>query len=319
MVELAVQTIVTSSVWILLAIVLVTVVSGTFFTVTQQTNAIIERFGKYVRTARPGLNVKIPIIDRIVQRVSLKVQQIIIEVETKTKDDVFVKLFVAVQFRVIEGSVSDAYYKLQNHVEQIKSFVLDVVRAQVPSMPLDEVFLKKDDVGKAVKQELDAAMKMYGFEIPNALVTDVDPAANVKAAMNEIQTQTRLQVAATAKGEAAKILVVKAAEADKESKKLAGEGIANERIAIANGIKESVEAISKVAGTAGSGVSADEAMRTLMLTQYLDTLRSIGARGNSNTIFVPHSPGGMGDLMRQIAEAIMVGNQVQPAPAQAQK
>src|SRR3954447_3159331 len=193
---------------------------GSFYTVQQQNRAIIERFGRYVRTAQPGLNFKIPYIEHIAQRVSLRVQQLLVEVETKTLDNVFVKLFVAVQYRVVEGSEADSYYKLQDHVEQIKSYVLDVVRAKVPKMNLDEVFEKKDDVGAAVKSELDVSMRQYGFEIPNALVTDVNPADNVKAAMNEIQTQQPLQVAAAAKGEANKILVVKNAEAEAESKHL---------------------------------------------------------------------------------------------------
>src|SRR6185312_17221344 len=173
----------------ILALFVLGLIFGSFYTVQQQTRAIVERFGKYVRTARPGLNFKLPYIERIAQRVSLRVQQLLVEVETKTLDNVFVRLFVAVQFRVVEGSEADSYYKLQDHEEQIKSYVLDVVRAKVPKMNLDEVFERKDDVGAAVKTELDVSMKQYGFEIPNALVTDVNPADNVKAAMNEIQTQ----------------------------------------------------------------------------------------------------------------------------------
>ena len=163
----------------ILTFIFIILLLASFFTVKQQTRAIIERFGRYVRTAKPGLNMKIPFIDHIVQRVSLRVQQLIVEVETKTKDNVFVKLFVAIQFRVVEGNEADSYYKLQDHIEQIRSYVLDVVRAKVPKMDLDEVFEKKDDVGTAVKTELDVSMKIYGFEIPNALVTDVDPAENV--------------------------------------------------------------------------------------------------------------------------------------------
>lgn len=292
-------------VWGGIAIIALTLAAGTFFTVQQQTNAIIERFGKYVRTAKPGLNLKVPFIEHVVKDVSLKVQQIIVEVETKTKDDVFVKLFVAVQYRVIEEHAADSYYKLQSHVDQIKSFVLDVVRAQVPAMPLDEVFVKKDDVGKAVKKELDEAMKMYGFEIPNALVTDVDPAANVKAAMNEIQTQTRLQVAAQAKGEANKIIVVKGAEAEAESKRLQGQGIANQRKAIIEGLRESVEAFkNKVEGVDAKGV-----LNLVLITQYFDTMKAIGESAHSKVILVPHSPGGFQDLLSQIRSAIITGEE----------
>ncbi len=200
-----------------IAFIGIVLLTSTFFTVKQQSRAIVERFGRYVRTARPGLNVKVPFIDHITQRVSLRVQQLLVEIETTTQDNVFVKVLVAVQYRVAEGSEADSYYRLQDHQEQIKSYVLDVVRAKVPKMSLDEVFERKDDIGTAVKTELDASMKIYGFEIPNALVTDVNPADNVKSAMNEINTQQRLQVAAAAKGEANKILVVKNAEAEAES------------------------------------------------------------------------------------------------------
>src|SRR5271155_1278476 len=289
--------------WLVVAFVAIIGLLSGFFTVTQQSVAIVERFGKYRRTAQPGLNFKVPYIDYVVQRVSLRVQQLPVEVETKTLDNVFVKLFVAVQFRVIEGSEADSYYKLQDHVEQIKSYVLDVVRAKVPKMNLDEVFEKKDDVGAAVKSELDVAMKQYGFEIPNALVTDVNPADNVKAAMNDIQTQQRLQIAAAAKGEANKILVVKNAEAEAESKRLQGEGIAKERRAIVDGLRESIAAFTDQIG----GVSAPEVLKLVLMTQYFDTMKEIGVSSGSKVILMPHSPGGMTDIAEQLREAIITG------------
>jgi regulator of protease activity HflC (stomatin/prohibitin superfamily) len=279
---------------------------GSFFTVQQQSVAILERFGKYLRTAKPGLNFKFPFVDSVVQRISLRVQQLPVEVETKTSDNVFVKLFVAVQFRVVEGSEADSYYKLQDHVEQIKSYVLDVVRAKVPKMTLDEVFEKKDDVGLAVKTELDVSMKIYGFEIPNALVTDVNPADNVKAAMNEIQTQQRLQVAAAAKGEANKILVVKNAEAEAESKHLQGEGIAKQRLAIVEGLRDSIAGFTDKIGS----VSAQDALNLVLLTQYFDTMKEIGVSSGSKVILMPHSPGGMTDIAAQLRGAIIAANEV---------
>jgi len=299
--------------WAVVAVFAIVILSATFFTVEQQSRAIIERFGRYVRTAKPGLNLKIPLIDSIAQRVSLRVQQLPVEVETKTLDNVFVKLFVAVQYRVIEGNEADSYYKLQNHVDQIKSYVLDVVRAKVPKMNLDEVFEKKDDVGTSVKTELDASMKIYGFEIPNALVTDVNPADNVKAAMNEIQTQQRLQVAAAAKGEANKILVVKNAEADAESKRLQGEGIAKQRRAIVDGLRESIAAFTDQIG----GVSAAEVLKLVLMTQYFDTMKEIGISSDSKVILMPHTPGGMSDIADQLRAAIISANEtktVEPAP-----
>jgi len=296
--------------WIVVGFFLLIGLLSGFFTVQQQTTAIVERFGRYLRTAKPGLSFKVPYIDYVVQRVSLRVQQLPVEVETKTLDNVFVKLLVAVQFRVIEGREADSYYKLQDHVEQIKSFVLDVVRAKVPKMTLDEVFEKKDDVGLAVKSELDVSMQVYGFEIPNALVTDVNPADNVKAAMNDIQTQQRLQVAAAAKGEANKILVVKAAEAEAESKRLQGEGIAKERRAIVDGLRESIAAFTDQIG----GVSAPEVLKLVLLTQYFDTMKEIGVSSGSKVILMPHSPGGMSDIAEQIQAAIIAGNEAAKTP-----
>jgi regulator of protease activity HflC (stomatin/prohibitin superfamily) len=291
--------------WFVVGFVLLIGILSGFFTVQQQSRAIVERFGRYLRTAKPGLNFKVPYIDYVVQRVSLRVQQLPVEVETKTLDNVFVKLFVAVQFRVIEGSEADSFYKLQDHVEQIKSYVLDVVRAKVPRMNLDEVFEKKDDVGLAVKSELDVSMKVYGFEIPNALVTDVSPADNVKAAMNDIQTQQRLQVAAAAKGEANKILVVKNAEAEAESKRLQGEGIAKERRAIVDGLRESIAAFTDQIG----GVSAPEVLKLVLLTQYFDTMKEIGVSSGSKVILMPHSPGGMMEIAEQLQAAIISGTE----------
>jgi len=294
-----------------LAFLVLSALLGTFFTVQQQSRAIVERFGRYVRTARPGLNLKIPFIEGIAQRVSLRVQQLLVEVETKTLDNVFVKVLVAVQYRVVEGSEADSYYKLQDHQEQIKSYVLDVVRAKVPRMNLDEVFEKKDDIGTAVKSELDVSMKIYGFEIPNALVTDVNPADNVKAAMNEIQTQQRLQVAAAAKGEANKILVVKNAEAEAESKRLQGEGIAKQRRAIVDGLRESIAAFTEAVG----GVSEREVLNLVLLTQYFDTLKEIGVSSGSKVILTPHAPGGMTDLSQQLTAAIITGQEAASAKA----
>src|SRR5580704_9408657 len=290
-------------VWAIVALWLIVAFFSGFFTVQQQSAAIVERFGRYLRTAKPGLNLKVPYIDHVVQRISLRVQQLPVEVETKTSDNVFVKLFVAVQYRVVEGSEADSYYKLQDHVEQIKSYVLDVVRAKVPKMTLDEVFEKKDDVGLAVKTELDVSMKIYGFEIPNALVTDVNPADNVKAAMNDIQTQQRLQVAAAAKGEANKILVVKNAEAEAESKRLQGEGIAKQRLAIIAGLRESIAAFTEKVGS----VNEQEALNLVLLTQYFDTIKEVGVAAGSKVILVPHSPSGMTELVEQLRGAIITG------------
>jgi regulator of protease activity HflC (stomatin/prohibitin superfamily) len=241
----------------------------------------------------------------------MRVQQLDVKIETKTQDNVFVDVVVSVQYHVVEGKEFEAFYKLTNPDQQITAHVFDAVRSQVPVMKLDHVFEKKSDIEDAVSSGLKSKINAYGYDIDGSPVTDIQPDEKVRAAMNEINAASRLREAAEQQGEALKIKTVKAAEAEKESKKLQGEGIAAERIAIAEGIRASVAALLEVRD--GGVVSPEEAMRTLILTQYFDTLRSIGAQSRATTVFLPHSPGGAADLSRQIAEAIMVGNQV-PGP-----
>jgi regulator of protease activity HflC (stomatin/prohibitin superfamily) len=296
-----------------LLVVLIFVLSmaaGSFFMVEQARVVLIERFGRFSRTARAGLNFKLPMIERKAGRLSLRVQQLNVKVETKTSDNVFVDIVVSVQYHVVEGKEFDAFYRLTNPEQQITAHVFDAVRSQVPTMTLDHVFEKKSDIEEAVSSGLRHKLNNFGYDIDASPVTDIAPDEKVRAAMNEINAASRLREAAEQQGEAVKIKTVKAAEAEKESKKLQGEGIAAERIAIAEGIRDSVAALLSIKE---GGVSPEEAMRTLVLTQYFDTLRAIGAQSRASTVFLPHSPGGMADLSRQVAEAIMVGNQV-PGP-----
>ena len=218
----------------------------TFFIVKQQTAAIIERFGKFVSIRQSGLQLKIPIIDSVAGRLSLKIQQLDVVIETKTKDDVFVRLKVSVQFKVIKDKVYDAFYKLDNPHDQITSFIFDVVRAEVPKLILDDVFLKKDDIAIAVKNELQEAMREYGYNIIKTLVTDIDPDGQVKEAMNRINASEREKVAAQFEGEAQKILIVERAKAEAESKRLQGQGIADQRREIARGLEDSVKVLSLI-------------------------------------------------------------------------
>lgn len=285
-------------------ILLVMILSSCLFVVHQQTKEVIERLGRFHRLANPGLNFKWPIIDKRVWTVALRVQQLVVTVETKTKDNVFVKVPVAVQYRAIPERAADTYYQLTEDQKQLTSYVLDVVRAKVPTLELDEVFEKKDDIAAAVKGHLDETMKTFGWEVLSALVTDVDPAENVKAAMNEIQAQSRLQVAAQAKGEANKILTVKNAEAEAESKRLQGEGIANQRKAIVEGLRESVKQFQDA-----TGVNATDVLRLVLLTQYFDTLKEIGVSAGAKVIMLPHAPGGMADIADQITKSIISGEE----------
>jgi len=283
----------------------------TLFTVDQQSVAVITRFGKFVRVSQPGLNVKTPWIEWVGGHVDLRVKQLPVEVETKTVDNVFVKVKVAVQYYVLPEKVYDAYYKLSNAKQQIESFVYDVVRAQVPKMKLDEVFEKKDDVANAVKTELAEAMDDFGYGILKAPVTDIDPDAKVKAAMNEINAAQRERVAANEKGEAEKILRVKQAEAEAQSKALQGKGIADQRKAIVEGLRDSVAQFQE----AVQGATAQDVMNLVLLTQYFDTIKGLGETSRLNTILIPHSPGAMADLTAQIRDAFITAEQVKGGEA----
>ena len=288
--------------YIALGLCLLALLLMTFFIVEQQTNAILERFGKFHSIRQPGLQVKIPLVDRLVQRISLKIRQLDVLVETKTEDNVFLRMRISVQFRVIAGAVYDAFYKLDDPETQINSYIFDVVRAEIPKMKLDDVFVKKDEVAIAIQKELHDAMKEYGFDIVKALVTDIDPDSDVKNAMNRINAAEREKIAAEYEGEAAKIKIVKNAEAEAESKKLQGMGIANQRREIAKGLEESM----KLLGDAG--VSASEASALIVVTQHYDTLHAVGAQSKSNLILLPNSPDAAAQTIASLTTALSASN-----------
>jgi regulator of protease activity HflC (stomatin/prohibitin superfamily) len=288
----------------LLALIALIVVMSSFFTVRTAECAVITRFGKFLRVAEPGLNWKRPIFDTVAGMVSLRVNQISLTMETKTKDNVFVTIPISVQNRVRPEKVYDAYYKLSDPVAQIKSYVEQVILGHVPSMTLDEVFASQSSIAAAVKQELDADMATFGYEIVNVLVTDIVPDEKVKSAMNDINAAQREQVAANARGEAEKILVVKKAEAEAESKALQGQGIANQRKAIIEGLQASVEQFQK----AVEGATSKEVMQLVLVTQYFDTLKSIGESDKTNTLFLTHSPAAVKDVANQILESMLIAN-----------
>ncbi len=292
-------------VYIIVIALLILLASG-LFTVKQQTAAIVERFGRFKKVSSAGLNFKIPFIDRIAGRLSLRVQQLDVRVETKTKDNVFVFVVVSVQYYVLPAKALDAFYRLQDPQGQITSFVFDTVRARVPTVDLDSLFQVKDEIASAVKSELDQVMDDFGYGIVKALVTDIDPDAKVKQSMNEINAAQRLRAAAVEQAEADKIRVVKAAEGEAESKALQGQGIANQRRAIIEGLKDSVENFAQTV----QGANAQDVMNLVMMTQYFDTIKDIGLTGKSNTILIPHSPAGMGDLAEQMRNAMITANEV---------
>ena len=277
---------------------------SSLYTVKQQTAAILERFGKFNTISQSGLRFKIPFIDKIAGRLSLKIQQLDVIIETKTLDDVFVKLKVSVQYKVIKEKVYDSFYKLDYPHDQITSYVFDVVRAEVPKMKLDDVFVKKDDIAIAVKTELNEAMSGYGFDIIKTLVTDIDPDAQVKEALNRINASEREIIAAQFEGDAQRILIVERAKAEAESKRLQGQGIADQRREIARGLEESVEVLNKV------GINSQEASALIVVTQHYDTLQSIGQETNSNLILLPNSPQAGSTMLNDMVASFTASNQI---------
>jgi len=277
---------------------------SSLFIVKQQTAAVIERFGRFIGVRQPGLRIKIPIIDRISGRISLRVLQLDVAVETKTKDDVFTKLKISVQYKVITDKVWEAFYKLDSPQDQITSYVFDVVRAVVPKMKLDDVFEKKDEIANAVKGELNDAMGNYGYVIIRALVTDIDPAVEVKTSMNRINASEREKVAAQYEGDAARILIVEKAKAEAESKRLQGQGIADQRREIARGLEESVDVLNNV------GINSQEASALIVVTQHYDTLQSIGEETNSNLILLPNSPQAGSEMLNNMVASFTASNQI---------
>lgn len=275
-----------------------------FFTVKQQSSVIIERFGRFNSIRNSGLQLKIPVIDRIAGRMNLRIQQLDVIIETKTKDNVFVKLKVSVQFRVIQEKVYEAFYKLEYAHDQITSYVFDVVRAEVPKLRLDDVFERKDDIAIAVKRELNEAMTTYGYDIINTLITDIDPDIQVKNAMNRINAADREKTAAEYEAEAQRIRIVAKARAEAESKRLQGQGIADQRREIARGLVESVDVLNKV------GINSQEASALIVVTQHYDTLQSIGSDNNSNLILLPNSPQAGSDMLNNMVASFTASNQV---------
>ncbi len=282
--------------------VLITVVK-TMYTVRTYTAGVVERFGKFNRVAQPGLHVLVPWCETV-RFMDLQIRQADVNVETKSKDNVFVTIPVSVQYQVLPEKVFEAYYKLSSPQKQIESYVFNSILGHVPTLTLDEAFEQQAQISAAVKKELDVVMSEFGYNILKALVTDIVPDAKVKAAMNDINAAQREQTAAQARGEAEKILKVKQAEAEAQSKALQGEGVAKQRQAIIQGLQASVEQFK----SAVEGSTARDVMAMVLLTQYFDTLRDIGTTGKSTTILLPNQPGTVNDLMTQIMAGFSASN-----------
>ncbi len=297
----------------IIIIILVVIFFSSFFTVKQQTAVVIERFGKFLSIRQAGLQLKIPVVDKIAGKINLKIQQLDVIIETKTKENVFVKMKVSVQFKVIQQKEYEAFYKLQYPHDQITSYVFDVVRAEVPKLKLDDVFERKDDIAIAVKRELNEAMTTYGYDIINALITDIDPDPQVKHAMNRINAADREKSAAEYEAEAQRIRIVAKAKAEAESKRLQGQGIADQRREIARGLVESVDTLNKV------GINSQEASALIVVTQHYDTLQAIGGDSNSNLILLPNSPQAASDMLNNMIVSFAASSQASNALQKARK
>jgi regulator of protease activity HflC (stomatin/prohibitin superfamily) len=304
----------------ILTIFFLIIVGSGMFTVQQQTHAVVERFGRFRKVSPPGLNFKWPLFETIAGRVTHRVQELEIKVESKTKDDVFVDILIAVQYYVSDdaNAVQSAFYRLTNPRQQISSYVFDTVRALVPDMAVDHVFAEKDKIAQAVKDRLQVTVQQFGFTILQSLVNDIQPDAKVKDAMNQVNASARLKEAAKNEAEGQKIRVIAQAEAEARAKELQGVGIARQRLAIANGLKESV------ATCAEAGISPEEATKMVLLTQHYDTVTAVGSHAKSVVMMVPYSPQGMTQVADQITAALLTSAEVErvvsaPKPPHAPK
>jgi regulator of protease activity HflC (stomatin/prohibitin superfamily) len=291
-------------------VVALSIILGSFFTVETSQVAIVQRLGKFARVAGPGLNWKTPYLEAVVQRMSMKVQQFDVQVETKTQDNVFVHIPVSIQYKVMPEAVEAAFYKLSDPVKQIESMVYNVVLGHVPKMKLDDTFLNQADIASDLRDSLDGSMKEYGYSIVKVLISDIVPDPKVKAAMNDINAAQREREATVSRAETNKLLLVKQAEAEAESKRLQGEGIANQRKAIISGLKDSVEDFAK----AVQGSTPQDVMQLVLMTQYFDTLKDISANDHTNTVLIPHTPNALTDIFTQIRNAIVTGTELTKHP-----
>ncbi len=290
----------------LIVLIIILLFFGTVI-IPQQQMGIIERLGKFNRVLGPGLNFKIPLIERVAGKESVRIRQLDVPVETKTQDNVFVNLGVSVQFMAMQDKIFDAFYRLTDVNTQITSYVYDVVRGEVPKKTLDEVFETKDELAQIIKGDLSESMDTFGYSIVKSLITDIDPDANVKEAMNQINATERLRVAAQNEAEADKIRQVKSAEADAEAKKLQGEGIAKQRAAIIEGFKASIGDLKEVTG---SDVKTQDVMNMVMMVQYFDALRDIGTTGQNNAVLIPYGAGGSNEILQQMTQALVASDQI---------
>ena len=288
----------------IIAIILALTILGMgVFQVSQQQAVVIERLGKYHRVAFAGLHVKIPYVDRIVNRANLRVSQLEVSIETKTLDNVFVTVVASTQFRVNPRDVATAYYELRDPAGQLRSYIEDALRSAIPTLTLDDSFARKDDVAADVQRTVGAEMTRFGFTVVKTLITAIDPSPQVKKAMDSINAAQREKEATRQRAEAQRIQIETQAAAEAERTRLQGEGQANYRREIANGIVDQIKSLQNV------GMNVEDVNRVVLFNQFLEVMRDLCESGNAKTVILPAStPGGYNDLYTQLTAALETGD-----------
>lgn len=277
---------------------------------------IIEQFGRFHSVRRPGLSILWPCIGQYkAGTVSLRLQSLTVRCETKTKDNVFLHIECCVQYKVTDAqSAEKFFYQLTDPEQQMTAILFDVIRSLAPKMVLDDIFISKTELGDAVQAELAKSFSSFGVAIVQTPITDIDPNQSVKNAMNQIQTNERLKIAARDEGEAAKIKQIKMAEAageatriqaaaEAEATHLRGVGMAKQRHAILEGMRADVEEWSSV-----PGMDAQSVVALMLQNTYYGVLKDMGEAPGGNTIFVPSTPNSVNHMTDQIRDAMLMSD-----------
>ena len=293
--------------WVFAGLIVTMAIRSAFFTVDHQTRRVVTCFGKFARVASPGPNFKWPLIESVSGPISLRVTQLTLSELTYTDKGTSVTIEANIQYVVGEDdqSVSLAFYKLTDPGPQIRSHVASSIRGVVPKMTLESVQANQADIANHVKEELIHTMQQYGYKITDVLVTKADPNKSVVDANNEKYASEQAKVTAENLAAANYTRVVQSAKADAEAMKAHGQGVAGEREAIVKGLQQSVKEFE----LAVEGTTAKDAMALLAYQQYLETLSKLAQSGQSKVIFVPSGAGASSEVMTQIRNALVAGNE----------
>lgn len=291
---------------IILIAILIAFFAASVFIVPQQQAYIVERFGKFQSVMFAGIHMRIPFVDRIAMKTNMRVSQLNVKLETKTLDNVFVTVVASTQFRVNPENVATAYYELRDPAGQLRSYMEDALRSAIPALTLDDAFARKDDVAADVQKTVGNEMSRFGFTVVKTLITAIDPSPQVKHAMDSINAAQREKEATRQRAEAQRIQIETQAAAEAEKTRLQGEGQANYRREIANGIVDQIKSLQAV------GMNIGDVNNVVLFNQYLDVMRSLAESDNAKTVVLPAStPGGYQELYEQTTKAMLTANEVQ--------